>query len=334
MHRGVIVGCGFFARIQMADWNRLTEHCQITACCDQDPARAEAFARDFHIPRHYSDAAAMLAAERPDFVDLVTRPDTHLPLARLAAQHHAHILCQKPFAPTLAEAQQIVEAADAAGVRLMVNENWRWQAWYREIKRLLDSGELGTIENIVWTHSNHDGLLDPPYPNQPYFAQYPRFLIYETLVHFLDTACYLFGRPETLRAHTRRINPKIAGEDAAQIRLTWPDGLRCWINGTRCGQVFENNAAMARLRLDGTRQTLHMMGDGTLYTGTGDLTRLPFTPPTTGYKGDSALATQRHFLDSLTTGAPFETSGQDYLFTTHLVEAAYESAATQATLAL
>jgi predicted dehydrogenase len=334
MKRGVVIGCGFFARIQMADWNRLREQCEIVAVCDADEVRAKSFAREFGIARTYTDGAEMLSAEKPDFADIVTRPETHLPLSQLAFERGVHVLCQKPFAPTLAEATRIVESAEAAGVRLMVNENWRWQAWYREIKRRLDAGEIGDVQNVVWQHSNSDGLLDPPYPNQPYFATYPRLLIYETLVHFLDTACYLFGRPECLRAHTRKTNPVIAGEDGAQIRLFWPDGRRCWITATRCGEVFENNAAMARMRIDGTKGSISMLGDGSLWSGTGELTRIDWTPPATGYKGDSALATQRHFVECLENGAPFETSGRDYLFAVRMVEASYESAASRAALAL
>lgn len=318
----------------MADWNRLREHCEIVAVCDADETKAKAFAADFGVARTYTDAAAMLSGEKPDFVDIVTRPETHLPLAQLAAEHGAHILCQKPFAPTLAEAVAIVEATEAAGVRLMVNENWRWQAWYREMKRRLDAGEIGEVTSAVWIHSSNDGLMNPPYPNQPYFATYLRLLIYETLVHFLDSACYLFGRPESLRAYTKRVNPVIAGEDSAQIRLFWPDGRRCWITATRCGEMLENGVAMARLRIDGSTGTLAMMGDGSLWSGSGELTRLDWEPPTTGYKGDSALATQRHFVECLKSGEPFETSGRDYLFTVRMVEASYESAAARATLAL
>jgi len=332
--RGVVIGAGFFARIQMADWRRLTDRCQIVAVCDADLSRAQACAQEFGIPRAYSNAATMLDAEKPDFADIVTRPDTHLPLSQLAFARGIHVLCQKPFAPTLAEAQQMVEGAATASVRLMVNENWRWQAWYREIKRRLEVGEIGAVKNVVWMHSNSDGLLDPPYPNQPYFAQYPRLLIYETLVHFLDTACYLFGRPESLRAYTKRINPRIAGEDSAQIRLFWPNGRRCWITATRCGEVFENNVAMARLRIDGELGTLSMLGDGSLWSGSGELKRIDWATPTDGYKGDSAYATQKHFVDCLNSGAEFETSGREYLFVARMVEASYESAAARATLQL
>lgn len=325
--KGLVIGAGFFSRIQMADWRRMPELVQIGAVCDADRARGEAFAQDFGIPRLYTSAAEALGAEKPDFVDIVTRPEAHLPLVELAAAHGIHVLCQKPFAPTLAECEKIVAVAEDAGVRLMVNENWRWQAWYREIARRMAAGEIGAAKNVVWVHSNNDGIQDPLYPNQPYFVSYPRFLIYETLVHYLDSAVYLFGKPRRLRAMTKRNNPKITGEDEANIRLEYASGLRVWISGTRCGTVHENGAAMGRLRIDGDKDSLVMMGDGSLWHGTGTVERLPFTPPTGGYRGDSCYATQRHFAECLQSGAPFETSGRDYLFTVRLVEAAYESAA-------
>ena len=53
-----------------------------------------------------------------------------------AAARGVHIICQKPLAPTLAESRRIVENAESAGVRFMVHENFRWQPWYREAKRL------------------------------------------------------------------------------------------------------------------------------------------------------------------------------------------------------
>lgn len=332
--RGVVIGCGFFARIQMADWDRLQDLVEVVAACDADEARARQFAADFGIPRVYSDAAAAIDAERPDFVDIATRPESHLALVRVAASRGVAILCQKPLTPTLAESEELVRVAEEAGVRLMANENWRWQGWYREMKRRLDAGEIGDVKNVVWLHSMADGIREPLYPNQPYFRDYPRLLIYETLVHYLDCARYLFGDPVTLRAATKRNNPVIKGEDEANIRLEYASGLRVWIRGTRCGEVMENGAAMGRMRLDGALDTMAMMGDGSLYRGTGALTRLDFEPPTAGYRGDSAYATQRHFAECLRSGAEFETAGRTYLFTVRMVEAAYESAASRVTIQL
>jgi predicted dehydrogenase len=323
---GVLVGCGYFARIQMKDWLRLAAHVRLAAVCDLDLARAEAFARYFGVPRVYTDPAAMLDEIRPAFLDAATRPDSHRALVEMAAARRVHVLCQKPFAPSYEDCVAMVETCERAGVRLMVNENWRWQAWYREIARILASGRIGAVRNVVWIHSNSDGLLDPPYPNQPYFAQMPRLLIYETLVHYLDTARFLFGEPARLRCATKRNNRRIAGEDQADIRLEYASGLRVWITGTRCGSVLENGAAMGRMRIDGSRGTLQMMGDGRILL---DGHPQAFMPPEAGYKGDSAYATQRHFAECLASGAEFETSGRAYLGTVRLVEAAYQAAAHQ-----
>ena len=69
---GVTVGRGFFSRIQMEAWQRVSG-AQIVAACDIDRNKAESIAADFGL-RPYSDAAAMIEAERPDFVDIATRP--------------------------------------------------------------------------------------------------------------------------------------------------------------------------------------------------------------------------------------------------------------------
>lgn len=327
--RGVVIGCGFFARIQMEAWNRLRDLVTITACCDADAHRAAEFARDFSIPKSYSDAAMMLDAQKPHFVDIVTRPDTHRPLAEAAAARGIHVLCQKPFAPTLEESEALVAACDHANVRLMVNENWRWQAWYREIHRLLAEDAIGAPRKITWIHSHNDGFDHNFYPAQPYFAQMPRFLVYETLVHYLDTARFLYGEPATVRCHIRRQNPRIQGEDQADIRLRYASSLEVWIRGTRCGDIYENGAAMGRCHIDASRGSLVMMGDGTLYLNGA---RTSFEPPLEGYRGDSCLATQKHFASSLLQGTPFEADARDYLKTFRLMELCYQSAATRATL--
>ena len=73
----------------------------------------------------------------------MTRPAMHLPLVRLAAEKGIAVLCQKPMAETWSEALEIAAVARRAGVRLMMNENWRWQPWYRRIRELLTQGAIG-----------------------------------------------------------------------------------------------------------------------------------------------------------------------------------------------
>ena len=97
---------------------------RIAAACDIDRNKAESFAADFGL-RPYSDGATMIEAERPDFVDIATRPSTHPALVELAAGQVTNLLLQKPMAETWEQACQISNIAKKAGLRLMMNENWR-----------------------------------------------------------------------------------------------------------------------------------------------------------------------------------------------------------------
>jgi predicted dehydrogenase len=130
----------------------------------------------------------MIDREQPDFVDVITPPETHEEMCAYAAARGVHIICQKPLAPSLDGARRIVATARAAGVRFMVHENWRWQPWYREIKRIQSAGTAGPFTHIHFLMRMGDGWRDNAYlDRQPFFRGYPRLLVYETGVHFIDT---------------------------------------------------------------------------------------------------------------------------------------------------
>src|SRR5439155_2639191 len=94
----------------------------------------------YGIARYYGDWREMIDREQPDFVDIITQPETHEEMCAYAAQRGVHIICQKPLAPTWEASRRIVESASRAGVRFMVHENWRWQPWYRQIKAIQRQG--------------------------------------------------------------------------------------------------------------------------------------------------------------------------------------------------
>ena len=115
--RGAVIGCGFFARNHMHGWAEV-DGAEIVAVCDCDPSKTEAFGTEFGVGARYTDAAEMLERESIDFVDIVTTAPSHRPLVELAARHGKAIICQKPFAETMADAQAMVRAAEDTGVLL------------------------------------------------------------------------------------------------------------------------------------------------------------------------------------------------------------------------
>lgn len=328
--KGVMIGAGFFAQFQAEAWRRLPG-VTITAVADAVPQRAQQFAAHWNIPNVYPDAATMLAAERPDFVDIITRPDTHLELTQLAAQHGAHVICQKPMAPTWEDCWQMIAVCRQAGVRLLIHENWRWQAWYREIKRLLEQDRLGRLFYLGFHMRLGDGRGATPYAVQPYFREMPRLLMEETGVHFLDTFRYLAGEIATIFCATQRVNPHICGEDAALIHATFVSGANGLIDANRISGATPSPVAFGTLTAEGERASLRMTPDGALFItdyGVAEQAHEYFRPEV-GYKGDSVKAAQEHYANCLLTGQPCESEGDAYLPTVRAVQACYESAAQQ-----
>ena len=324
--KGVMISAGYFAGIQAEAWNRIPE-AEIVAVADLISGKAKAFADKFHFPRAYESAEEMLDQEKPYFVDVATRPESHLALVMAAAQRGIHVICQKPMAPTWDECVAMVEICEAAKVRLVIHENWRWHPWYRETKRLLVAGRLGQPFHIAFQWRTGDGRGPEPYAQQPYFLQMPRLLVYEALVHTLDTFRFLFGEVKSVFCQNRRINPVLIGEDQSLIQLSFANGGLGLIDANRFSGPVPAPLAMGTMIIDGESATLRLSPDGRLWLSDAGQSETPhdFSIPTAGYRGDSVRATQAHLIDCLCTGKPSESEGRDYLKTVALVEACYES---------
>ncbi len=318
--RGGIVGCGFFAQFHIDAWRRM-ERVELVAASDPDLGRAAAAA-----PRAYPSAEEMLDRESLDFVDIVTRPETHYELVHLATSRGIPVICQKPLAPTAEESAAVARLATETGVRVMVHENWRWQPWYRAVKRLIDDGAIGRPLTYRIRTVKPDGYGPNAYEAQPYFRAYPRLILFETMIHHLDTARFLFGDVSYLYAQTRRNNPLIAGEDEAHVMLTHTSRLIGSTDGHRFLDTDEPGPAMGEAWFEGEGGVLHVAGSGHVRKA-GQMVWENTVP--TGYRGDSVKATQEHFISCLRSGEEFESEVREYLKTIALVEAAYASAASR-----
>ena len=327
--RGVMVGAGFFAGIQAEAWARLPS-ATLIAVADPLVDKAQQFAAQWGIPAVYADLDEMLRREQPDFVDIVTRPDTHVELVRPVAQCGCPILCQKPMAPTLAECEQMVQISAAEGVRLLIHENWRWQPWYREIQRLHETEQLGPIFHLGFCVRTGDGWGDGADTVQPYFREMEQLLIYETLVHHLDTARFLGGEIDRVFCQTQRVNPQIAGEDYAIVQLDFRAGGKGLIDANRIHGPVPAPKVFGTVVLEAERGAIRLDDAGrpwlTRY-GEAEIEHC-YDWSDQGYRGDSVFATQAYLIDCLQHGKPAESEASSYLQTVRAVEACYASATT------
>ncbi len=323
------LGAGYFSRFHYDAWQRL-DRAELVGVADRDLTKAKAVGA-----AAFSDAAAMLAELQPDLVDIVTPPDTHLDMIALALDAGAKaIICQKPFCGSLALAKRGQALAAGAGVPLVVHENFRFQPWYRRLRREIDAGRLGQLLQVTFRLRPGDGQGPGAYlDRQPYFQTMPRFLIHETGVHWIDTFRFLLGEPELVYADLRRLNPAIAGEDAGYFVFGYADGARALFDDNRLlDHVAEDRRrTMGECSVEGTAGEIQLLGDGSLRVrerGTNDWRLLAPPPPNQGFGGDCVLALQRHVVDALLDGAQLENEAESYLRNMEIEEAIYRSAET------
>ncbi|MFK7965864.1 MAG: Gfo/Idh/MocA family protein, partial [Burkholderiaceae bacterium] len=242
-----VLGAGYFAQFHLEAWQRLAKagEAELIGVVEPDSTRCEAAVRQFGATAGFAQLDDLLAKTKPDLLDIATPPPTHLPLVRQAAQAKIDCIVQKPLAPDLAEAEEVVAAAASSGIRLVVHENFRWMPWYLEMKRALSAGLLGEPHTISVRMRPGDGQGPSAYlSRQPYFQKMPRFLVHETAIHFIDSFRFLFGEVQAVTARLRRMNPAIAGEDAGYIVLEFANGTTGLIDGNRLNDHSATNTRL------------------------------------------------------------------------------------------
>jgi len=128
------------------------ERCEVVACADVVPEHAAAFAAEFDVAdaNVYEDAATMAADVEPDVATVAVPPAVHeevvVDLAETGSVRAIH--CEKPMADALAGARRMVEACEERGIQLTFNRQRRFAKPFSEAKRLLDDGEIGSLERI------------------------------------------------------------------------------------------------------------------------------------------------------------------------------------------
>ena len=326
-----VIGCGFFSQNHLNGWRDLaSEGVEIAAVCDIDPKKAEEAAKAFGVPRCYADAAAMLAKEKLDFVDIVTRMESHLAMVKLAAAKGVDIILQKPLAPDWKEAQEVVETARAAGVRLAIHENFRWQSPMRKLKGVLDSGAIG---RPTWGRIAFRTGYDI-YAVQPYLHQAQRYAILDVGIHMLDLARFFLGEVERVSCETQSRNPENVGEDTATIMLRHKSGAVSVVECSMESRIDPDPFPETLVAIEGERGSA-CVGPGLAahVTSDGASRDLDFGSPLLSWTSqpwhtvqESVLRTEEAIMRAWRNGKNPESTGDDNLKTYALVEAAYESA--------
>ena len=319
------VGAGYFSQFHLQGWRSIPE-VELVGWCDKDVTRVKGMPA-------YASLDEMLEKARPDLVDIVTPPETHLELVRAVAGRGLPAICQKPLAPTYEEALEVVEAAGQRGILLVVHENFRWQPWYREARRFMEENRLGKPHSVAFRLRPGDGQGPRAYlDRQPYFQTMPRLLVHETAIHWIDTFRFLMGEVKAVYASLRKMNPAIAGEDAGYIVFDFASGATGLFDGNRLNDHAATNPrrTMGEMWLEGGAGVLRLDGEARLWWKPHhgpEAEHRYDRGPDDAFGGGCCGALQRHVVDGLIRKSGIENSGKAYLANLRIEEAVYRSSA-------
>ncbi|GAB3912347.1 oxidoreductase [Microlunatus endophyticus] len=138
-----VIGAGGISRFAHLPNLARNPRARLVAIADIDPAKARRAAEDFDIPYWYDDYHELLANPEVEAVSVTTWPAAHAEPVIAAAAAGKHVLCEKPIATSLEDADAMVEAADRAGVRFTMGYQHRFGTGLPLVKQLLGEGVIG-----------------------------------------------------------------------------------------------------------------------------------------------------------------------------------------------
>jgi len=218
-----MVGCGGIAMAHLEAIAKLPE-ARLAAAVDVVVERAESVATQYGVPA-YTDYERALADPDVEAVLLALPHHLHLPYTVQAAKAGKHVLVEKPMALNLAEARQMAEAAQAAGVRLMVGQSTRFQPQVWALKQAIAAGRLGEVRQCIYERAFFLERLSTPwrYSREQSGGLYlPLFAS-----HDVDMIRWLMeeqGQPRRVHCTLRYYTPVVDAESDGMIGIEFAGG--------------------------------------------------------------------------------------------------------------
>jgi scyllo-inositol 2-dehydrogenase (NADP+) len=330
-----IVGYGLAGSVFHAPFLAADPAFDIVAIATSDAGRAASAATAHPTARIVPDLGAVLA-ERPELVVLASPPSVHREQAVAVLEAGVAVVVDKPFAPSVADAEAIIAASEASGAPVLVFQNRRWDADFLTLQRLLGEGALGAVLRFESTFERWSA----PKTGRWQSAIGPEQgggILFDLGSHLIDQALVLFGPATVTAAETRVVHPGGASEDDAFVSLLHAGGVRSHLATSRVARasgprfrVLGTGAAFSVDGLDPQEGALRHGGARPVDTGFGEVPRDAWGVLTDD-SGSAAVPSERgryaSFYDgvarSLLEGAPVPVDVREALAVVAVIEQAH-----------
>ncbi|MBW3570235.1 MAG: Gfo/Idh/MocA family oxidoreductase [Gemmatimonadetes bacterium] len=229
--RFAVVGCGRISEKHLEALAKHGEHAEVVAVCDVDAA-ALCAAAERSGARPFRRVETLLAESDADAVVLCTPSGLHAEQGILVAQSGRHVITEKPMATRWQDGKRLVQACDAAAVRLFVVKQNRQNATVQLLKRAIDAGRFGRIYmvnvNVFWNR-----------PQSYYDSarwrgtwEFDGGALMNQASHYVDLLDWLIGPVESISAFTATLARNIQVEDTGVVNVRWRSGALGSLNTT------------------------------------------------------------------------------------------------------
>lgn len=220
-----------------------TPQFRLHSIVQRTPKDNDSAPKDHPDAKHYNDWKALVADPEVDVVIVTTPPDNHFELTKAALEAGKHVLTEKPFVPTSAEADQLVRIAKSAGKLLCVYQNRRWDTDFLLVKHLLEAGSLGRVFEFNTYFDRYKAEAATTWKGQLGIPQGGSAL-FDLGTHLIDQVYTLYGLPKAVQGRLfsqREGKADFFNPDAVSAQLVYADGLVANVNISSLSAETEQN---------------------------------------------------------------------------------------------
>jgi predicted dehydrogenase len=296
-----------------------------------DDARAFATEHGLKLLDSYED---ILADDDIDAVVLVTPNSQHVPQMIAAAEHGKHVFCEKPFALTGSEARDAVAAAERAGVTLGLGYNRRFHPEINKLRKIMESGELGTILHIEATMTFPNALFLKPGAWRADTSETPCGGLTPLGVHAVDGMIDLCGEIDQVYCQSFRRAIEIEADDTTSILFRMKEGMSGYLatmTATGGGFNFQVYGSSGFIKLEGMTHIAGASSEERRFGLFGNCTFKPIKGPAETWQAerfDVSRAALESFARAASGGEAFPITTEEMIHGAAVTEAIVKSAAT------
>jgi predicted dehydrogenase len=267
MIRLAVLGLGAVTRnIHLPAYRQLADKVSLVGGCDVQTDACDAFRGSHPSVPVFTDPEKMLASVQADIVAICTPPFLHREQTLLALRHRCHVFCEKPLVENLADADELIASADAAGRQLVVNSQFPYMAIHRAAKARLGQPDFG---KLLFLHASQT-FRPTAQTEGTWRKEMARRLGFEFGVHVFELIRYFFDE-EPVRLCAHMPNPVGSKADVINtVNIEFSSGRAASILLDRLSRGPER---YLDLRLDGEHAAISTSIGGELAVEAGLFTR-------------------------------------------------------------